>query len=266
MIELPSEVRTVEKNQPPRDLVIVGLPKIGKGTILGALTKEKNALVLDLEKGGYEFIDARVVSVYGENDDRIDAYQNYLEVRKALLAEKGKYDYLIIDVLSELDAFSEIGGTYYYMYQTTMGKNFNRRKDNSVIDIRDPEFRMVTTLGDGAGFQWSRKFFLDQIEFFTQISPYRIYAAHVADKFIKSGNEEVSAPEISLTGKLKQIFASKVTSLCKLVSDGNKRYLNFDVMNESIIAGSRAPHLSGQILISEKIDGEVKTYWDKIYK
>ena len=108
---------------------------------------------------------------------------------------------------------------------------------------------------------------MQQIEMFKQISPYRIFAAHVSDKLIRDNQrEEVVGAEIALTGKLKTIFASKVTSLAKLTADGDKRYLNFDVLNDSIIAGSRNPKLSGKILISEKDkEGKIITHWDKIY-
>jgi hypothetical protein len=55
--------------------------------------------------------------------------------------------------------------------------------------------------------------------------------------------------------------------LCKLVADGNERYLNFDVMNDSIVAGSRAPQLKGRILISrQEKDETIKTFWENIYK
>ena len=94
----------------------------------------------------------------------------------------------------------------------------------------------------------------------------RIYAAHVSDKYVKdNGKEEVVGSEISLTGKLKTIFASKVTALAKLVIDGDKRYLSFDVQNDSVIAGSRSPKLAGKILISEKTTEGIKTYWENIY-
>jgi hypothetical protein len=132
----------------------------------------------------------------------------------------------------------------------------------------DPEWKSVLSLPEGAGYMHTRSWFLQQIEFFRQISPYRIYAAHVADKYVKdNGKEEVVGSEISLTGKLKTIFASKVTALCKLVAEGNERYLNFDVLNDSIIAGSRSPKLKGRILISKKDKHDnLETFWDKIYE
>ena len=266
-IKLPDEIeQTTQKNS--RDLVIVGIPKIGKGTILGKFTEENNTVVLDLEKGGYEYIPARKMSVYPEQDTTLtEAYNNYVDIRNALLENRGKYEYLIIDGLSDLDSLSFIGGTYLFM-DSVMGKNFNRNKDGKKMSYGDEGFQFVTEyLADGGGYQWTRTWFLKQIELFKQIAPYRIYAAHVTDKMIReNGKEEVSGSEISLTGKLKVKFASMVTSLAKLSADGDKRYLNFDVVNDSIIAGSRNSKLSGKILISEKQkDGSIKTFWNSIY-
>lgn len=269
MLELPNEVEKAEGLN-PRDLVVISQPKMGKGTILGSFTEKYNAIVLDLEKGGYEYINARKISVYPSQETTVlEAYSNYVAWRNKLLENKGKYDYLIVDVLTELDKFSEIGGTMAYMYHTTTGKNFNKDiKTGQRYELGHPEFKYVTSLPDGAGFQHTRKWFMEQIEIFSQIAPYRIYAAHVADKYIKdAGKEEVVGSEISLTGKLKSIFSAKVTTLAKLVADGDTRYLSFDVANDSIIAGSRAPWLSGKIKISEKLEnGAIETYWNNIYK
>lgn len=263
------EIIPVKSNN-PRDLVIISIPKMGKGTILGEFTKSKNALVFDLEKGGYEYIEARKVSTYPTQDTTLwESYQNYIKYRKLLLEQKNKYEFLIIDGLTDLDDLSEIGGTLAYM-DTVQGKSFNRvkgMKDGEKLSFDDPAWKSVLTLGEGYGYQHTRQWFLQQIEFFKQISPYRIYAAHVVDKMIKeNGKEEVMGSEISLTGRLKTIFASKVTALAKLVADGDKRYLNFDVANDSIIAGSRAPHLKGKILISERKGDKIETYWNNIFK
>ena len=154
-LELPNEV-TKSVATDPRDFVIVGIPKIGKGTILGALTREKNAIVLDLEKGGYEYIDARKISTYeNETDNDFDSFVNYIKWRNQLLAEKGKYDYLIIDGLSDLDMLSVIGGTLAYM-DSTIGKKFNRRGNISggeKLPYGHPDWKEVISLPEGAGYQ-----------------------------------------------------------------------------------------------------------------
>lgn len=262
---LPDEISKVTITA-PRDLCIVGQPKIGKGTIMGHFTEKYNALVWDLEKGGYEYIPARKMSIYPHNDTNLlGAFFNYIKQRKLLMENKGKYEYLILDNLSELDSLSELGGTFVYM-DTVIGKKFNRDDKGVKYEYGNPEWKSVLTLPDGAGYQHTRKWFLDQIEIFRQISPYRIYIAHVADKYIKdNGKDEVIGSEIFLTGKLKLIFSSKVTALAKLIADDKKRYLNFDVLNDSIIAGSRSPILKGKILISEMKEDKLSTYWDSIY-
>lgn len=269
-LKLPEEITEV-KNGNPRDLVVIGQPKIGKGTILGDFTKRYNALILDLEKGGYEYIPARKLSTYVSHETtRWESFQNYIKYRKLLLENIGKYDFLLIDGLSDLDDLSEIGGTLAYQ-NTIIGKKFNRPNNDPTLEAykpSDPEWKSVLSLPEGAGYMHTRSWFLQQIEFFRQISPYRIYAAHVADKYVKdNGKEEVVGSEISLTGKLKTIFASRVTALCKLVAEGNERYLNFDVLNDSIIAGSRSPKLKGRVLISKKDKHDnLETFWDKIYE
>src|SRR6478735_9219740 len=274
-LTLPDEISKVDPFAWPRDLVIISIPKAGKGTIFGNFTKKNNAIVFDLEKGGYEFIEARKISTYtSQETTRWESFQNYTKYRKKLLEQKGKYEFLLIDGLTDLDDLSDIGGTMSYM-NSVIGSSFNRElgadgkpiKGGAKLEMGDPNWKSVLTLPDGAGYQHTRKWFLDQIEYFRQIAPYRLYAAHVSDKFIKeNGKEEVVGSEISLTGKLKTIFASKVTALAKLIADGDERYLNFDVLNDSIIAGSRAPHLEGKILISKKEKGVITTYWEKIYK
>lgn len=267
---LPDEISEIEITA-PRDLVIISQPKMGKGTILGDFTIKYNAVVLDLEKGGYEYIKARKMSTYPTQDTTIyESFKNYIKYRNLLLEKKGKYEYLIIDVLSDLDALSEIGGTKAYM-MSTVGKKFNRVggvDGAKQYEWGEPEYKSVLSLGDGAGYAWTRKWFLEQIEIFRQIAPYRLYAAHISDKLIKeSGKDEVIGSEIALTGQLKRIFASKVTALAKLIADGEERYLNFDVQNDSIIAGSRSPLLKGKILISKKDPktDEVTTFWETIY-
>lgn len=268
-LKLPDDVEK-STGTDPRDLVLIGIPKIGKGTILGALTQVRNAVVLDLEKGGYEYIDARKISVYEDDlSTDLDAFNAYTKWRDQLRKEPGKYQYLIIDGLSDLDMLSVIGGTKLYM-ASTVGKKFNRVKGvpgGAKIPYGDKDWRDVTSLPDGNGYRWTRDWFLKQIDIFREISPYRVYAAHIVDKYIKDdGKDAVAGSEIALTGKLKRIFSSKVTALGKLVADGDERWINFEVQNDSIIAGSRAPSLHGKMLISEKTDKGLVFHWDKIFK
>jgi len=274
-LKLPEEI-TKASTGAPRDLVIISIPKAGKGTILGKFTEDHNAIVLDLEKGGYDYIAARKLSTYtDQGTTRWESFKNYIKYRNLLLENKGKYEYLIIDGISDLDDLSDIGGTLAYM-DSIQGSSFNRELDNfgrpikggTKLEFNDPEFKSVTTLAEGYGYQHTRNWFMQQVEIMRQISPYRIWAAHLADKYIKdNGKEQVIGSEIAITGQLKRIFASKVTSMAKLIVKGSDRYLNFDVQNDSIVAGSRAPQLKGEMLISrQKTDDSIETFWNSIYK
>lgn len=269
MFEISTELKKATGSD-PRDLVIVSQPKMGKSSIMAAFTRRyEDSIILSLEKNGYEFLEARVLDLYPEQTTTLyEAYFNYVGWRDRLLEQKGRFKYLLVDVLTELDKFSEIGGTFLYMYKTTVGKNFNvDPKSGEKYSFNHPNFKSVLTLPDGGGYNYTRTWFMEQIELFSLIAPYRIYAAHIADKYIKDNlREEVTGSEIALTGKLKSIFSAKVTTLCKLVADGDDRYLSFDVNNDSIIAGSRAPSLKGRIKISSMKDGQMETYWENIYK
>lgn len=273
MIEfkLPETLVSVKETS-PKDLIIVSVPKTGKTTILSALTTSAlgDGMLFNLEKHGTDYVEGFFLNIYPEATTSLqEACDNYKGYRDLLLKNKGKYKFLVIDSLSALNEISEVMGTYYYMYSVPQGKNFNRDvKTGAAFKYGDPEFRLVTTLPEGYGYAHTRKWFMDQINMFTEIAPYRIYTAHVKDKLVKNNQEEiVTGMELNLTGKLKNILATKVSSICKLIAEGDKRYLSFEVDNDNIIAGSRVPHLNGQILISERLkDGTIATYWDRIYK
>lgn len=274
--KLPTGVRK-QKEEDPHDLIVISVPKAGKTEIAADLTKNYGveALLFCVERGGTDYITGKYINIWEDPDDKdrllnIDeALTNYVAWRNALLENKGMYEYLILDNMSDLYSLAELGGTYYYMNQVPMGKSFNRDKETKEeYDFKDSRFRYVTTLPDGNGYQYVYKWFNDQMQMFAQISKYRIYLAHVKDTLLKksNNNEEVKGSEINLTGKLKDIVSRQVATLSKMLVDGNKRYLSFEVDDSSIIAGSRVSRLEGKILISEKTkDGEIKTYWQNIF-
>ena len=252
-IELPTQ-KIEPKSQNPSRLILFSPPKHGKTTAVAALD---NCLLIDLESGS-DFVSALKV--------KVNSLEELQELGTEIMKAERPYKYIAIDTVTKLEEMLEWDATEEYMKQP-VGKAFNRDpKDLSKFLPRN-QWKSVLTLAEGSGYQHTRKWFLDQIEIFRQISPYRIYAAHVADKYIKdNGKEEVVGSEISLTGKLKTIFSSRVTSMCKIIADGDERYLNFDVLNDSIVAGSRAPHLKGRILISRKEkDGKIVTFWENIF-
>lgn len=259
-MELPKEiVKAAHRN--PRTTLIYSKPKQGKTAISSYL---ENSLIVDTEKGS-DFVDAMKIQV-----------SNFQELRETagLIYSKGlkngiytpPYKYLIVDTLTRVDEWSEIEGTFVYM-EKPQGKKFNREGGNPLakkLDVNHPEFETVHEIGQGFGYKFSREVVVRFFDAFSNLAPHVIYNCHVKDKLVglSSVGNEILTKEINLTGKLKDIIASKVDTIAYFYREGDKGYLSF-----AGDEGTRSPHLSGQkILISEKLpNGVIATYWDKIF-
>jgi len=260
-ITLPTETRK-PKETSPNILLIYGVPKGGKTTICSFL---KNHLILELESGGADFIEGRVLELNKPSE--------FIEALKAIdSSEQFVCDYLVVDTTTKMDEWSEIVGTYNYM-EKPQGKKFNRVNEQpggAKIYHTDPRFETVHELGQGFGYQHSRQVmteWYDRLQGLITNKKVRriILLAHVKDKLIeaKSG-DSVEALDLNLTGKVKNIYASRVDAIAFYNRKGTQGFLNFD--NEfKVVSGGRCPHLDGKILISEKIDNKIVTHWDKIY-
>lgn len=254
-MELPTEITPI-KQVDPITLIIYGEPKQGKSAICAELTKQSNALILSLEPNGYDYLSARKIDVDGPKK-----LNEFITTMK----EKGQiYDVLIVDTVTKLDEWSEIVGTYNYM-RTSQGKRFNLGKDGKQITHDNPDWESVHSLANGAGYRFSREWFLDTIETLSTLAPKIVLVAHIKDKYVgQVGDDYITATEVDLTGKLKRILPSRVSGIAKFVREKNLGYLSFE-SNDGSVAGSRAAHLTGKILISESTDGTLKTHWDDIY-
>lgn len=261
MIQLPEQIiKAAHKN--PRTTLVYSKPKAGKTTIMSQLP---NSLIIDTEDGA-PFVDALKISVNNFNDLREVAEAIYLKGFKNNVYTP-PYEFLIIDTLTRIDEWSELEGTWKYM-DKPQGKSFNRiggKKDGEKItNPNHPDFETVHEIGQGYGYRYSREAVLRFFDSFNTLAPHIIYNCHVKDKFVgvsTTGNE-VMTKEINLTGKLKDIIASKVDTIAFFSKEGDKGYLSFTGDE-----GTRSPHLSNKkILISEKLaDGKIVTYWDKIF-
>lgn len=259
MIELPNTiVKAAHTN--PRTIVLYSKPKQGKSTVLSGLC---DSLLIDTEKGS-EFIDAFKVAV--------DNFEDLREVARAIYAKgttnpdgskkpySPPYKYLIIDTLTRIDEWSEIEGTFKYM-DKPQGKSFNRVggvKGGEKIPLNDPNFETVHEIGQGFGYRYSREVVINFFNSFNTLAPHIIYSCHVKDKFVgtTSTGGEIATKEINLTGKLKDIIASKVDTIVYGFRDQNKFVFTF-----AGDTGSRSPHLSGKkIVISEMFDIDEKEY------
>lgn len=252
-MELPTEPRKAPSVN-SKSFIIYGAPKIGKSAIIAGLTTQfakGKSLILSTEPEGYDYLDANVLEVLnpGVFEQALVAIEN----DKTL-------EYIIVDPITSLDDWSEVVGTYMYM-QKPQGKRFNVG-----LTHKDESFQTVHEIGEGHGYRYSREVMVSWVDRLKATGKTIILIAHIKDKLMAlTPTDTILSYEIDLTGKLKTILPARVSSVAKLVVDGDNRYLSFETKENNSIMGSRPAHLTGKILISEKTDEGIITHWDKIF-
>lgn len=235
------------------NLLIASRPGMSKTSLSMQLP---NSILFDLEgSSGY----------FKGNGQVIDIKQRMAEEKCGMLTaitrtiteiqeSKIKYKFGIIDTISILDELADAVATAKYK-KTVPGKDF---KGGSILE-----------LGFGAGYILHRIEFQAIIDLFSDVAETKIYLAHVKDSSIPKDGSQVAVTDIRLTGALKEIFSSKQDAACTLEVDSsnkNIRILDFEKTDQSSLIKCRVEHLAGnKIIISNKTDKGLETYWDKIF-
>lgn len=261
-IELPKTVVKAEK-EVPASMIIFGLPKCGKTT---ALSQLPNCLIIDVEKGS-GYVDALKLQP-GKDIKPVALFKWLKEVAASIKLAGRPYDFVAIDTMSYLDELSEWVGTYNYM-NSTQGKAFNRwKKENApsddvigkMIPYGDSNYESVHTIGEGYGYRYSRQVMteiLDVCKDLGRIST--IFVCHVKDKFVisKQNNSEVRSMDLSLTGKVRDIYARDIDAIGYIWNKDGEVNISFKG-NEDKLGGMRGnKHIQGYEGVLD---------WKKIYK
>ena len=90
-IELPKGIVKAEI-QDPKNLIIFSKPKQGKSSALAQLP---DALCIDLENGGYDYIDAVKV--------KANSVQDIKEICKAIKEANNPYKFIVLDTITALE-------------------------------------------------------------------------------------------------------------------------------------------------------------------
>lgn len=198
-------------------------------------------------------------SFYRCNAEKIPDYNTYMEVMLELKEMKiengGKYPFKFI-ILDTITTAIEtvIRAMAVQMYNKNEGENQSLTWD-------------ITSLNYGKGHGYIREATKLMIEQAKRYGEYVIVVGHVADKSVNKNGTDLTIKELDLPGKLKNILAANVDGLALMYrKDKNTNVLSFIHDESDVLGGTRAQHLNGQeIVISEKTDTGLKTYWDKIY-
>jgi len=240
-MELP-KVKIPAEHKDPKYLIMFGLPKVGKTTIVAQLPK---CLIVDLEKGS-TYVEAYKV--------KASNYVELFEIAKALRANPGQYNFVALDTVTALEDIALPYANKLYR-NTPMGVNFDPKEN-------------ILKLPNGAGYLYFRQAMEEIIGWFTNAVQNVILIGHVKEKSLNEKGTEMNVIDLDVTGKMGRILSSLSDAICYVYRDPetNELYANFGA-SASVLSGSRLDNLSGQtILLSKKEkDGTIKTYWENIY-
>jgi hypothetical protein len=252
MIELPKNIiKSTRKN--PKKIVLFSKPKVGKTQALAGLP---NCLLLDLEDGS-NFVDAMKINIQNEakklDTSPIRALKSVIDSIKEANSKKGDfvYKYGAIDTVTALEEM--VMPLACKLYQDTpMGKNW--QGDD------------VTTLAQGAGYQYTRKALWLVLAELEQCFETLIILGHLKDKFVEKDGKEMTERGLDLIGKSASILCSQVDAIGYVYREDNKTIVNF-APSESITCGSRSEHLkNAKITLIEADDNNNLTVdWSKIF-
>lgn len=246
-MELPTEkVKALFKS--PRKLLIYSSPKGGKTTAVSMLP---NSLIVDLERGS-DFLDAVKVT--------IDTLDDIRELVKAVRKAGKPYRIGIIDTTTKLEEMVLPHAAKLYR-DTPMGKNWGKLEDK----VTDDPNANILALPNGGGYLYLREAYVAISNILDSCFERVIYLGHLKDKVLEKNGKEVSAKDIDLTGKIRNIACANADAIGYMYRDGNKTMLSFKT-SQDVLCGARPEHLRDkEITLLEYNDGKFTSHWDEIY-
>jgi hypothetical protein len=237
-IVLPTKKVKADRVNPKR-LIIYSKPKTGKTSAFAGLDGN---LIIDLENGA-DYVEA--IKVKANN------LQELKEIGKAIKEANYPYKYVTIDTVTALEDMVMPLAINLYK-QTPMGKNYS---GDSIL-----------TLPNGAGYLYVRQAFFQVLDFIDTLAPQIILSGHIKDKQVDDKGEMVMSANIDLTGKIKSLICANADAIGYMFRKGEQTILSFKT-NEEVTCGARPEHLRNEeIVISEMVNGELMTHWEKVYK
>lgn len=245
-IILPKK-KSAAVHKSPKNLIIFSKPKVGKTTLLADL---EDCLIIDLEKGS-DYVDAMKIQASSVEDIKA--------IGEQIKKEDYPYKYIALDTITALEEMCIPFAEAIYSKQP-MGKNwFTEKTGGKAI------YGSILSLPNGAGYPYLREAFTKVIEYVKTLAPRVILIGHIKDILLEKGGTEFNSLDLDLTGKLKRITTSQSDAVGYLYRKGNKNILSFKTTDE-VACGARPEHLRNEeITISELVDGQLLTHWEKVF-
>jgi len=252
-LELPTKI-IKSSLKSPKNLIIISKPKVGKTSLLAKLD---DCLLLDFEEGS-DYVDAMKIKVRSIKDLKT--------IGKKIVEAKHPYSIIAVDTVTALETMCLSFAEEIYA-ETPMGKNWFLKTEDGKLSKRSgkAQYKQIIGLPNGGGYLFLRQAFTKVIDYIHTLAPMVILSGHVKDILLEKDGAEISSSEIDLTGKLKRMTTSASDAIGYLYRKGEQNILSFKTTDE-VACGARPEHLRNkEIIISEIIDSEYITHWDKIY-
>ena len=239
-IELPKNKIPAE-TQDPKYLILFGLPKVGKTTVLSTL---ENNLILDFENGS-TYVDALKV--------KINNLKELKETIKAIKDAGRPYKYITIDTITAIEDMAKPIAIQMYQNSPIFSPKY--------ADIKD-----IAQLPNGSGWGFLRIAIEAIVDMVGSAADNLIICGHVKDTALNEGLDG-SVKDLDLTGKIKRVLSARSDAIGFVHRDENSNLcINFG-QNGEILTGARPVHLANKdIIVAERMeDGTFVSHWDRIY-
>lgn len=239
-MELP-RTKVPAETQDPQNLILFGLPKVGKTSILATLD---NNLILDFENGS-TYVDAIKI--------KIDSLKKLKEVIKAIKEAGNPYKFITIDTITAVEEMAKPLALQLW-------------QNSPSFTVKYGEINDVIKIPNGAGYSFLREAIEIIINLVASATPNLIICGHVKDVSLNEGLEG-TIKDLDLVGKSKRVLSAKSDAIGFVHRDENSNLcINFG-QNGEILCGARPEHLANKdIIVAERQkDGTFISKWERIY-
>lgn len=239
-ITLPT-TKVPAETQDPKYLILFGLPKVGKTTILSTL---ENNLILDMENGS-TYVDALKI--------KINTLKELKETVKAIKEAGRPYKYITIDTITAVEEMAKPLALTLYQNSPMFSPKY--------ADVKD-----ITQLPNGSGWAFLRQGVEMLVDLVASAADNLIICGHVKDTALSEGTEG-SVKDLDLGGKLKRILSAKSDAIGFVHRDEDSNLCIQFGTNGEVLTGARPSHLANKdIIVAERNDdGTFVSHWERIY-
>lgn len=271
MFELPTEVDEFKDLMPART-VLISHAGTGKTTALSLLP---NCLLLDLEGGsqGYGGLCFNLKKKKEEWNMKnptnqltdVGAWNFFIHTIKEANKQNRDfvYDFLGVDTLTAMQVIAEQMATSNFN-KSVIGQGMAKKRDGELVKS------VITELADGAGYMWlfdAWETMLRSLEGLVKKGV--VFMGHTKQGSLLKNGQNISAKDIDLTGKLKQMLLRDVQASGTLYrSDTNTVKVSFVSDERDLTTKSRCAHLANKEFTFSSLNektGELTVYWNIIY-